>query len=164
MFICLTRNLLLNDNFIWVFHVFTCCCSTLITPVELVVHQDSQAPFHRAALWPGRSWSVLHSWIMSSWVQDLTLVLVELHQVRGSPLFQTIQAFPQGGSLVWSAHFLTPFGIISKLRLATLDPLTQVTYGDIKQCWGQYSSLEDLTCARLPVWKRTVEILCKNYP
>ncbi|GAB0187163.1 cAMP-dependent protein kinase inhibitor alpha [Grus japonensis] len=112
--------------------------STLFTHIELVVHQDHQVLFHKAALKPDGPQPVLHSWIMFSQVQDLTLVLVELHKVLVSPLFQPIQIFLQGGSPFRSVHFLTRFRIISKLHQGTLDPIIQITYEDTKQCWAQY--------------------------
>ncbi|KAK4828564.1 hypothetical protein QYF61_027533 [Mycteria americana] len=130
--------------------------STLFTHIELVVHQDPQAPFHRAAPQPGRSLPVLHSWIMFSQVQGLTLVLVEHHNVLVSPLFQPIQIFLQGGSPFQSVHFPTQFGIISKLHQGTLDPIIQIAYEDIRQRWAQYRSLGDPTCDRLPVCKGAI--------
>ncbi|KAK4825412.1 hypothetical protein QYF61_027178 [Mycteria americana] len=112
--------------------------STLFTHIELVVYRDCQVPFHKAAPQPGRPQVVLHSWIMFSQVQDFTLVLIEPHKVLVSPLFQPIQVFLQGGSPFRSVHFSTQFGIISKLHQGTLDPITQITYEDIKQRGAQY--------------------------
>lgn len=61
---------------------FLCHNCTLLTHMELLVHQDPQIPFHRAAPQTGPSQPVLHSCIVFCQVQDLTLVLVELPKVR----------------------------------------------------------------------------------
>lgn len=82
-----------------------------------------QAPSHRAALKLSRFQPVLCSWIILSWVQILTLVLVELHNVLISPLFQLIQVFLQGGSPFPSIHFLRQFVTIAKFHQDTLDPI-----------------------------------------
>lgn len=64
---------------------FLCHKSTLLTHIELLVHQDPQIPFHRAAPQIGPSQPVLHSWIRFCQVQDLTLVLVELLKAFCTP-------------------------------------------------------------------------------
>lgn len=48
--------------------------STLFVHMQLLVFQDPQIPFHRAALQWSRSQPVLHFWIRFSQVQDLTMV------------------------------------------------------------------------------------------
>ncbi|GAB0186062.1 mitochondrial enolase superfamily member 1 [Grus japonensis] len=122
----------------------------LFTHIELVV------PFHRAVLQPRGPQSMLHSWVMFSQVQDLTLVLAELHKVLVSPLYQPIEVFLQGGSSLRSIYFPTQFGIIRKLHQGALDPIIQITYEDIKWCWTQYQSLGDPTGDRLPDGKRAI--------
>lgn len=92
--------------------------SALFTPIELLFHQAPQVPFHIAALHPGRSQHVLHSWIMFAQVQDLTLVLVKLHKVFASPFFQPIQVFLQDISPFQRIHFPTQFGVTDKLQLS----------------------------------------------
>lgn len=49
-----------------------CCSGTLLTRVQLLVHQDPQVSF-------GQILPVLGSLFMSSRVQDLALVFVKLH-------------------------------------------------------------------------------------
>ena len=79
---------------------------------------------------------MLHSFIVFSQVQNLTLVLVELHKV--SPLLQPIQVILQGGSPFQSIYFPTQCGIVSKLGQDTFEPIFQIIYEDIKQSWVQY--------------------------
>lgn len=76
---------------------------------KLVVHQDPQVPFHWAAPQLGRSLLVPHSWIMFSQVEDLKLVLVGLHKVHVSPVFQSIQIFLQGDLPLQNVHFPTQY-------------------------------------------------------
>lgn len=52
---------------------FLCNNITLLTHIDLVV---PQVPFHRAALQVGRAQTVLHSWIIFSQMQALTVVIV----------------------------------------------------------------------------------------
>lgn len=66
---------------------FLCCSSTVLTLTELVVCQYSQVLFYRTDFYPlGLSHIVLHSWIIFSQQQDLTLVFVQLCKVLISSL------------------------------------------------------------------------------
>lgn len=89
---------------------------------------------------------VLLSWIMFFHVQDLTFVLIELHKVLVSLIFQPVQVLLQGVSPFQSVLCPTQFGITDKVYPGTLDPIIQTTDEDTKQHWAQYHSLGDSTC------------------
>lgn len=110
-----------------VHHVgFFCHNSTLLTHMELLVHQDPQIPFQRAAPQTGASQPVLHSWIMFCQVQDLTLVLVELLKVLCTSYQcpfssqRVFFCFSISGTLV---HFSSGFEQIQRFTVKPRRPL-----------------------------------------
>lgn len=92
---------------------------------------STKSPSHRYSSQLGRPHPVLIPWLMFSQVQDIDLVLVELHRVLVSPFLQPVQVFLREGSPFQSVNFPSQFGIIGKLCQGTFDPIFQIIYGDI---------------------------------
>lgn len=65
---------------------FLCHNSTLLTHMELLVHQDPQIPFHRAASQTGPSQPVLHSWIVLCQCKILPLSLLNFLKFSVHPI------------------------------------------------------------------------------
>jgi len=76
--------------------------------------------------------------VISPQVQDLTLALVQFHQVPLCPALQPFQVSLNGSTAFSCISHLSSFCIISKLAEGTLCPFIQVTDEEIEQDWTEY--------------------------
>lgn len=78
-------------------------------------------------------------------MQDPALCLVELHPVGLSPWVQPIHFPLQSLPTLKEINTLSELGVICKLTEGALDPLVQITDGDIEKKWPQYWAQWDTT-------------------
>jgi len=84
-------------------------------------------------------------------VQDVTLGLVETHEVRTEPPIQPVKVPLDGIPSLQCVDGTTQLGVTSKLAEGALNPNVHVTNKDIKQCWSQYQPLRNATCHWSPL-------------
>ncbi|PKU35805.1 hypothetical protein llap_13892 [Limosa lapponica baueri] len=111
---------------------------TLLAHGHPVVHQDSQAFFHRAALQQVSLQSLLVHGVIPPQVQHSTLAFVEFHQVPLCPSPQPVQVSLYYGTAFWCVRHSSQFCGISKLAEGTLYPFIQVIDEYIEEDWTQY--------------------------
>ena len=99
---------------------------TLLAHGQLVIHQDTQVPLHRAALQYVRSKPALVHGVVPPQVQYLALALVELHNAPLHPALQPVQVTLNGSTAFQCTHHSSPYCVISKLPESTLCPFIQV--------------------------------------
>ncbi|KAK4816734.1 hypothetical protein QYF61_022286 [Mycteria americana] len=119
---------------------FLGCERTLPAHVQLFIHQYPQILLHRAALNPFIPQSVLILGVALTQVQDLTLGLVEPHEVHMGPLLNPVKIPLNGIPSPRHVNHTTQLGVICKLAEGTLDPTVYVIDEDIKQYWSHTSS------------------------
>ncbi|KAK4818982.1 LOW QUALITY PROTEIN: hypothetical protein QYF61_022649 [Mycteria americana] len=71
-------------------------------------------------------------------VQDLALLLVEVHEVPVSPFLQPVEVPLDGSMTLWCISHSSQFGVIRQLAEGTLCPIIHVTTEDAEQDWTQY--------------------------
>jgi len=92
---------------------------TLLAHGQPVVHQDTQGPFHRAALQQVCPKPVLVHGVVPPQVQDPAFALVEPHQVPLCPTLQPIQVTLNRSTAFWCIYHSSQFGVVSKLAEGT---------------------------------------------
>jgi len=97
------------------------CERTLLTPVQLFIHQYPQVFLGRTALNPFIPQPVLISGITPTQMQDLALGLVEPHEIHTGPLLKLVQIPLDGMLSLWCVSCTTQLGVISKLAEGALD-------------------------------------------
>jgi len=82
-------------------------------------------------------------WISSTHVQDLTLDLVEPHEVHVGPLLKLVWMPLDVILSVGHVSCTTQLGVICRLAEGAVDRNVYVIDEDIKQYWSQYGPLRD---------------------
>ena len=109
-------------------HFFRCstgflgCKCTLPVHVQLFIHRYPQVLLGRAVLNAFIPQTVLISGLALTQVQNLSLGLVELHEVLASAPLQLMQVPLDGLSSCWYVNCTTQLGVISKLAGSALHP------------------------------------------
>ncbi|KAK4815224.1 hypothetical protein QYF61_022871 [Mycteria americana] len=117
---------------------------TLPAHGQLFIHQDPQVLLHRAALNPFIPQPVLIPGVAPTQVQDLTLGLVEPHEVHVGPLLELVQV-PLGAiASLRRVNRTTQLGVVCKLAEGARDRAMSLMK-ILGQYWSQYGSLRDPT-------------------
>lgn len=70
-------------------------------------------------------------------VQDLALLIVELHEVPAVPFLQPTEVPLDGYTTLWHINHSFQFGVAGKLAKGTLCPIIPAANEDVKQGWTQ---------------------------
>ena len=104
-----------------------CSKGTLLPHVQLVVHQDTQVLFCKAAFQLGDPQSIL-----VLMVQDFPLLHVGHHEVPVSPFLQPVDVCLHGSTTLWCISHSCQFGVICRLAEGTLCPVIQIVNDIVK--------------------------------
>ncbi|KAK4824943.1 hypothetical protein QYF61_021631, partial [Mycteria americana] len=121
------------------------CKHTLLSHVQLFIHQYPQALLFRAALSPFIPQPVLILGVALTQVQDPALGLVEPHEVHMGPLLELVQVPLDGILSLRHVNHTTQLGVVCKFAEGALDPTVCVIDEDINQYWSQHGPLRDTT-------------------
>ena len=120
---------------------FLCHKRTSLAHILPGAHWDRQGPFCKAALQLVRLLSVWVPGVIPPQVQDLVLLLAELHEVPGSPFLQLAEVPLVGSTTLWHISHSSQFCVLSKLAQGTLCCDIQIINADDKQDWIQHGPL-----------------------
>ena len=117
---------------------------------DLLINQHSQVLLGKAALNPFIPLPVLISGVALTQVQDLSLDLVEPHEVHMGPLLELAQVPLDGILSLTCVDHTTQLAVICKLAEGAPDLAVCIIDEDIKQYWSKYGPLRNTTCHWFP--------------
>ena len=94
---------------------FRGCEGTLLTHIQLAIHQYSQVLFSRSVLYPSASQLVPIAEVTTIQVQDLILGFVEPREVHLGPPFKSVWISLNGISFLRHVDSTTQIGVICRL-------------------------------------------------
>lgn len=131
----------------------------MLACVQLAPDQDLQALFSWAVFWPLWAQPVALPGVVVIHVQDVALVLVELHTIGLCPLIQPAQIPQQSLPTLQQIHIPSYPGWGHLQTEGTLNPLVQVVDKDVKQDWP----LGNTTCDQLPAGFHSIQCHSLGY-